>query len=63
MISFVELYVGLVQLVWFGFIFGTVSPICLLFALIGVFFNFVIEKIMFFKKYSIPEYGSNRINK
>ena len=61
-IDFAEVYSLKVQLIWFGFTFATVSPICLLFAMIGIMISFFLQKILYTRYYSIPEYGAPRIN-
>lgn len=47
---------------WFGFLYGVVSPICVAIATIGFFLYYLFERLLFNYRYSIPIYGGPRIN-
>lgn len=51
-----------VKMVWFGFLYGVVSPICILVAAMGMVISYFGERLLFNSKYSIPFYGRSRIN-
>lgn len=50
------------KLVWFGFIYGIISPICLAIATLGMFLHWKYEKVLMNYRYSIPPYGGIKIN-
>lgn len=55
-------YAHNVKIVWFGFLYGVVSPICVAIATVGLFLSYFFERILFNSKYSIPVYGGPRTN-
>lgn len=59
---FVVGYSRNVIIVWFGFLYGVVSPICVAIATIGMFLYYTYQRILFNYRYSIPIYGGPRIN-
>lgn len=61
-IPFVKAYCFVIKMVWFGFLYGVVSPLCTFIATIGMLLFYLFEKILYNSKYSIPFYGGPRIN-
>ena len=61
-IEFVEAYTIKIQLIWFGFAFATVIPISLPIAMLGIMLSYWLQRLLYCKCYSIPEYGGPRIN-
>lgn len=49
-------------MVWFGFLYAVVSPICLFIALIGLILYYTYQRALFNSKYSIPAYIGPRLN-
>ena len=60
-IKFYEGYSIKVQLMWFGFAFSTVSPVCLPISGVGILLSYFLQKAEYAKIYSIPGYGASRI--
>ena len=52
----------MVKIVWFGFLYGIVSPICVAIGLIGLVLYYFYQRYLFNSKYSIPVYGGSRLN-
>lgn len=61
-VPFVKCYAFNVKMVWFGFLYGVVSPICVFIAFIGMVMTYFFERALFNSKYSIPFYSGPRIN-
>lgn len=61
-VPFVNAYAHMVKIVWFSFLYGVVSPICVAIGTIGIFIYYYYQRILFNSKYSIPIYGHSRIN-
>lgn len=59
---FTSSYAHIVEMVWFGFVFAVVSPICTLIAVSGMVLFYFYEKALFNSKYSIPIYLGPRLN-
>lgn len=51
-----------VKMVWFGFLYGVVSPISIFISFLGMLLCYFFEKKLFNERYSIPFYGRSRIN-
>ena len=49
-------------LCWFGFIYGVVSPICIIVSTLGILLYYLFQKILCNNRYSIPSYGNQKIN-
>lgn len=52
---------GAIQLMWFGFIFSVISPLCLPISTIGLFLMCIYERILFNSRYRIPKYTGIRV--
>lgn len=52
----------MILIVWFGFLYGIVSPICVVIGLIGLVLYYFYQRSLFNSKYSIPIYGGSRLN-
>ena len=61
-LGYVNHFVFTLRSFWFSLVFSIISPICLLFGLIGLIINYLIEKYLISQRYSIPEYGGYRLN-
>lgn len=61
-VSFAKRYAFNVKMVWFGFLYGAVSPICIFVAFIGMLLSYFSERALFNSTYSIPFYSRSRIN-
>lgn len=61
-VPFVTGYAHLVKIVWFGFLYAVISPICLLVAAAGIFYFYITERLLFHYRYSIPRYGGVKLS-
>lgn len=61
-VPFVKCYAFNVKMVWFGFLYGVVSPISIFISFLGMLLCYFFEKKLFNERYSIPFYGRSRIN-
>ena len=61
-VPFVQSYAHNVKIFWFSFIYGVVSPMCVVIGLVGMVMHYIYQKMLFNSKYSIPVYGGSRIN-
>lgn len=52
----------MVKIVFFGFLYGVVSPICVAISLVGLILYYLYQRSLFNSKYSIPIYGGSRLN-
>lgn len=52
----------MVKIIWFGFLYGVVSPICIAISLVGLILYYLYQRSLFNSKYSIPIYGGPRLN-
>lgn len=57
-IDFSSKCADLTQLFWFSIIFGIISPICIFVACVGLLLWIIYDRILFLKRYSIPQYTS-----
>lgn len=55
-------YAFVVKLVWFGSIYGVLTPISIPIATIGLILYYFFERILYNRTYSIPIYTGPRIN-
>lgn len=55
-------YSHIVKIVWFGFVYGIVSPICIAIATVGIFVFYLFERVLFNYRYLIPKYGGSKLN-
>lgn len=55
-------YAHLIKIVWFGFIYAVVSPICLPIAALALLIFYTTERILFHYRYSISTYGGPKLN-
>lgn len=55
-------YAHQIKIVWFGFLYGVVSPICVFIALIGLILYYNYQRALFNSRYSIPPCIGPRIN-
>ena len=59
---FVLVYCHVIIITWFSFLYGVVSPICIIIGTVGFGLYFLFVKVLYNSKYSIPIYGGPRIN-
>lgn len=61
-VPFVKCYAFNVKMVWFGLVYGIVTPISIFIVFIGMLMTYFFERVLFNSKYSIPFYSGPKIN-